>query len=300
MTETMPLPQEGPGGEIRRNPGNLIREKDLVLLWFEDDVTYLVEVAAGKRFGIHCGKPLVIDEWIGREFGEKVVCDHGEGYLLKPKIHDLMMKASRESGIIYPKDAGMILMKTGISAGSKVLEVGTGSGSLTMALAHAVRPTGCVHTYDRRTDLPENAHKNLKRAALSEYVVFHQRVAGEPFEENNFDAVILDIPTPWEEVAVVKDALKGGGCLVSLNPTFNQIERMAEALKRSGFIRVESMELLERPILAREGKTRPVQRMVSHTEFLVFATKVMDGKIVSHNAEKAGEGSESSRPPEKQ
>ena len=32
----------------------------------------------------------------------------------------------------------------------------------------------------------------------------------------------------------VRHALKGGGRLVSLNPTFNQIERMAETLRRSG------------------------------------------------------------------
>ncbi|MFA6600313.1 MAG: tRNA (adenine-N1)-methyltransferase [Candidatus Omnitrophota bacterium] len=251
----------------------MIQDKDIVLLWFEDDVTYLVEAAPGKKFGIHCGKPLDVGAWIGRDFGEKIVCDHGEAFLLKPTIHDLMMKASRESGIIYPKDAGLLILKAGIGPGSKVLEIGTGSGSLTMALAHVVRPSGRVHTYDRRTDLPENAHKNLKRSRLTDYVIFHQRVAGEPLDEKDFDAVILDIPTPWEEVEVVKAALKGGGSLVSLNPTFNQIEKMAEALRRSGFIRVESLELLERPILAREGKTRPVQRMVSHTEFLVFATK---------------------------
>ena len=56
--------------------------------------------------------------------------------------------------------------------------------------------------------------------------------------------------------------------------TLAQIEKMAEALRREGFIRVESLELLEREILAREGKTRPVQRMVSHTEFLVFGIRV--------------------------
>jgi tRNA (adenine57-N1/adenine58-N1)-methyltransferase catalytic subunit len=60
---------------------------------------------------------------------------------------------------------------------------------------------------------------------------------------------------------------------VSLNPTFNQVEKMAEALRREGFLWVDCVELLERPILAREGKTRPVQRMVSHTEFLVFGIK---------------------------
>jgi tRNA (adenine57-N1/adenine58-N1)-methyltransferase len=90
-------------------------------------------------------------------------------------------------------------------------------------------------------------------------------------EAGSFDAVILDIPLPWDEVQVVKQALKSGGRLVSLNPTFNQIEKMAEALREQGFILVEARELLEREILARGGKTRPVQRMVGHTEFMLFA-----------------------------
>jgi tRNA (adenine57-N1/adenine58-N1)-methyltransferase len=252
---------------------NQIQEGDLVLLWFEDETSYLIEVTRGKRVGIHCGKPLLVDEWIGRAFGSKIPCDHGEGYLLKPTIEDLMMKASRESGIIYPKDAAFLIMKAGICSGSKVLEIGTGSGSLTMALAQAVAPTGHVFTFDRRTDLPQNAVKNIARAGWAEFVSFFQRQSGEAFAEKEFDAAILDIPTPWEEVMVVKEALKSGGRLVSLNPTFNQIETMAEALRTNGFIAIECHELLQRPILARSGKTRPVQRMVSHTEFLLFSVR---------------------------
>jgi len=186
-------------------------------------------------------------------------------------MEDLMMKASRESGIIYPKDAALLIMKAGLASGSRVIEVGTGSGSLTMALAQAVAPDGHVYTYDRRTDLPKNAYKNVARAGLSGFVTFKQRQAMEPFEENGVDAVILDIPQPWDEVDQVKRALRGGGRLVSLNPTFNQIEKMAEALRAKGFILVESRELLEREILARGGKTRPVQRMIGHTEFMLFA-----------------------------
>ncbi len=258
---------------VQLDTANLIQEGDQVLFWFEDEVSYLIEVVRGKRIGIHCGQPILVEEWIGRPFGDKVVCGHGVGYLLKPTMEDLMMKASRESGIIYPKDAAFLILKAGVRSGSKVLEIGTGSGSLTMALAAAVAPSGRVFTYDRRTDLPKNAIKNVTRAGLDPYVSFEQRTAGEPLPENGFDAAILDIPTPWEEVPVVKEALKSGGRIVSLNPTFNQIERMAEALRAQGFILVECVELLLRPILAREGKTRPVQRMVSHTEFLLFGVR---------------------------
>ena len=61
--------------------------------------------------------------------------------------------------------------------------------------------------------------------------------------------------------------------MASLNPTFNQIEKMSVALEAGGFIMIEAMEVLVRGILARSGKTRPEQRMVSHTEFLLFAVK---------------------------
>ena len=254
---------------------NLIKVGDLVLLWFEKkEVSYMVEVTPGKKVGIHCGKPLLVDEWIGKEFGEKIICAYETGYLLKPSMENLMFKASRESGIIYPKDAGYLILKAGIGPGSKVLEIGTGSGSLTMALANTVRPYGKVWTFDRRIDLPQNAVKNITRSGLQDWVQFEQREAGNPIPESGFDAAILDIPTPWEEITVVKEALKGSARIVCLNPTFNQIERTAETLRSQGFIQVEAVEILERPILAREGKTRPVQRMVCHTEFLVFGTKV--------------------------
>lgn len=254
---------------------NQIQEGDLVLLWFEDEVSYLVEVAKGKKISIHRGRPLETEIWIGKEFGSSLDCGHATAFLLRPTTEDLMMKINRESGVIYPKDAGYILMKAGIQAGSKILEIGTGSGALTLILARAVQPTGKVFTFDRREDFMELAKKNLRRAKLLDFVSFHQRQAGEAIPEKDFDAVILDIPTPWEEIEAVLPALKGGGNFVSLNPTYNQIERTAEALRRAGLIRIESCEILLRSILAREGKTRPVQRMVSHTEFLLFGTKVL-------------------------
>ena len=252
---------------------------DLVLVYFDDERTYMIDVTPGKRVSIHCGRPLSVDEWIGQPFGKKIICEHGFCYLLKPTMEDLMMKASRESGIIYPKDAALLMMKAGIRSGSKVLEIGTGSGSLTMALAQRVAPSGHVFSYDRREDLPKNAYKNIQRAGLGSFVTFCQRQATDPFKEKDFDAVTLDIPQPWEEVAVVKQALKPGGRLVSLNPTFNQIEKMAEALREHGFILVEARELLEREILARAGKTRPVQRMIGHTEFMLFAVRPADEPV---------------------
>ena len=51
------------------------------------------------------------------------------------------------------------------------------------------------------------------------------------------------------------------------------MEKGAETLREAGFVQVEAMEILVRGILARAGKTRPEQRMIGHTEFILFAVK---------------------------
>jgi tRNA (adenine57-N1/adenine58-N1)-methyltransferase len=72
----------------------------------------------------------------------------------------------------------------------------------------------------------------------------------------------------------VHDALKGSGAFVAICPTMNQIEKTATELKKSGFVDIESVELMIRVMEAREGMTRPSMRMIGHTTYLVFARKV--------------------------
>ncbi|MBI4395436.1 MAG: tRNA (adenine-N1)-methyltransferase [Candidatus Omnitrophica bacterium] len=252
---------------------NVIEEGDPVLIRFDDEVTYLIEVNSSRKFGIHRGQPIELKDLIGKSYGDSLDFGRAKAILLEPTLEDFIMKARRESGIIYPKDAAMILMKLGIRSGSRVIEIGTGSGALTLALAAQVAPEGKVYTYDRREDFIELAKGNLKKAKLLSYVEFNQRAGHEPFHETEVDAIVSDVPEPWNEVELIKASLKNGRRIAALNPTYNQIEKMAEALEKSGFAMIEAMEVLVRGILARPGKTRPEQRMVSHTEFLLFAVK---------------------------
>ncbi|MBI1977471.1 MAG: tRNA (adenine-N1)-methyltransferase [Candidatus Omnitrophica bacterium] len=252
---------------------NVIQEGDPVLIWFGDEVTYLVEANPAQKLGIHRGRPIELKHLIGKSYGEWIEVANGKALLLEPTVEDFVMKARRESGIIYPKDAAMILMKLGIRSGSRVIEIGTGSGALTLALTSQVAPSGKVYTYDRREDFQKIAESNLKRAKLLPYVEFHLRQEHEPFLEQEVDAVVSDVPEPWHEAETIRTSLKTGGRVASLNPTYNQIEKAAEAFERAGFVQIEAMEIFVRGILARSGKTRPEQRMVGHTEFLLFALK---------------------------
>ncbi|MCS6804955.1 MAG: tRNA (adenine-N1)-methyltransferase [Acidobacteriota bacterium] len=246
-----------------------------VLLYSPDRKTYLIAVATDQTLSTHHGQ-LRHNDMIGKAYGDVIFSSLGTPYfLLEPTLEDRMMKVKRMTQIIYPKDAGLILIKTGVGPGMRVIECGAGSGSSTLALAHAVAPHGRVYVYERDERFLKNARLNVERAGFADLVEYKTRDVSEGFDEQDVDVVLLDLPAPWEGVQAAARALRGGGRLASLSPTYNQIERMVEALDQAGFVMIETVELLLRHILARRGKTRPFERMISHTGFLTFARKAV-------------------------
>ena len=222
---------------------------------------------------------LTLGDAIGKTYGDRIYSSLEHPFiLLEPTLEDKMMKVKRHTQIIYPKDAGFIILKTGIQSGMRVVECGTGSGSLTMALANAVAPDGMVFTYDSREKHLENARKNIENAGYSDNVEFKLGVAQNGFEEEGVDVVILDLPSPWEGIPAAAKALRGGGRIASLSPTYNQVEKCVENLEEQGFVYIETVELLLRHIRVSTGKTRPVDRMVGHTGFLTFGRKTLSKK----------------------
>ncbi len=252
-----------------------IKPGDLVLLLSSDGKTFLMRVKEGKVFGTHLGN-VSLGDAIGKRYGEAIYSQMGKPFLLlEPTLEDKMMKVKRLTQIIYPKDAALILIKTGIQSGMRVIECGAGSGAFTIALANAVAPSGRVYTYDRREDFLENARRNVGDAGFSDFVDFKLREVAEGFDETEVDVVVIDLPSPWEGVPAASRAIRGGGRVSSLSPTYNQVEKTVESLKREGFVYIETIEVLVRGMLVRPNKTRPFERMVSHTGFLTFGRKVL-------------------------
>jgi tRNA (adenine57-N1/adenine58-N1)-methyltransferase catalytic subunit len=252
-----------------------IAEGDNVLIYLDARRTYMLKMQAGQTFHTHKGY-IKLDELIGKEYGEPIKSSLGIYFTtLKPILTDYIMKSSRNTQIIYPKDAALIVMFSGIGPGSRVIESGTGTGSLTTALAHYVGSTGKVYTYELRPEFQKNAAKNLQRSGLIANVEMKSGDVTLGYEERDVDAVILDLAVPWLVVPHAYEALKPSGVLVSFSPTIDQVVKTTEALKENNFVFIETIECMMRAMQVERGKTRPQTLMTGHTGYITHARKIL-------------------------
>jgi tRNA (adenine57-N1/adenine58-N1)-methyltransferase len=231
-------------------------------------------VVRDKKFHTHLGI-IDVSSIVGMEYGSAIRTTEGKLiFLMEPTIHDFIMKSERKTQIVYPKDLGYIVARTGLKNGSKVLEIGTGSGALATFMASIVKPEGHIYSFDVNSEFMEMAKRNLEKAGMAKYVTLHQHDPHQGVNIHNVDVATVDLGDPWTVVDQVYDALKGGGAFVAICPTMNQIEKTAVQLKKSGYADIDCVELMIRNVEAREGMTRPSMRMIGHTTYLAFARKV--------------------------
>jgi len=239
---------------------------------------FILTLQAGAKFETHRGI-LQHDDLIGKPWGTQVFSHIGSPFfLLQPSLADLINELPRTTQILYPKDIGFILITMGIGPGQTVMEAGTGSGSMTTALAFAVGPQGRVFSYEVKQDVQNLARKNLTRFGLDSRVDFKLRDIQAGFDETEADAFFLDVPNPYDYTGQVRAALKPGGYLCCLIPTFNQVEKTLLALRQNKFAFVEVCELLLRYYKPDPARIRPTDRMVAHTGFLVFSRRIEPGE----------------------
>ncbi len=247
---------------------------DLALLVGLRHKYYIFPLIPGGVMHTHRGM-LNHDDLIGLPWGSQVFSHQGSPFfLLQPSLADILNDLKRSTQIMYPKDIGYILTRLSVGPGQTVLEAGTGSGSMTVALAFAVGPQGRVITYEKREEFQNLARKNLERLGLAERVTFKLRDIATGFDETDADAFFLDVPNPWDYVSQVRAALKPGGFFCNLVPTFNQVETLLHALRREGFAFIEVCEILLRYYKPEPTRLRPTDRMVAHTGFLTFARRI--------------------------
>lgn len=250
---------------------------DIVLLLSQDHKPFVFTLEPGVQLQSHRGI-VSHDDLIGQPWGKRIYSHLGDPFVvLRPSTDDLVRHIKRSSQIVYPKDAGYILLKLGIRSGCRVIEAGTGSGGMALILAQAVMPGGKVYSYDNRPDMQSLARENLARLGLDRCVEFKLQDVIEGFDETDVDALFFDLPAPWEFLEQAQAALSNGGFFGSILPTTNQVSKLIYALERAPFAMIQVEELILRPYRPVPARLRPNDRIIGHTGFLIFARKLLEG-----------------------
>jgi len=258
----------------------IIKQNSPVLFFYNDSKKWLMNISKKESLHTHIGVLKHADA-IGKEYGSRLMTNKDKYvYLLEPTMYDYIMKIQHGTQIVYPKDLGYIAARAGIQDGQKILEIGTGSGSMTSFVASIVKPRGHVYTFDVDEKFMKIAEKNIRRAGVSKYVTqtnLDLKISKEiPVTE--MDVALIDLGDPWVVLPKVRQMLKGSGCIFAICPTMNQLEKLTIALIKNEFTDIESTEHIIRTIAAREGKTRHSFQGIGHTTYLCFARKAFFGR----------------------
>jgi tRNA (adenine57-N1/adenine58-N1)-methyltransferase catalytic subunit len=256
--------------------GEPFRSGDRVILLDGKGRRYLVRLEAGAAFHYH-GGAVPHDLMIGSEEGTTVHSSTGASLVcFRPRLVDFILKMGRGAQVIYPKDLGPILVYADVYAGARVLEAGTGSGALTMALARTVGAEGRVVSYEVRPEFHEVARQNLEQffGKVPAWVDLRlSDVRDAAADPQRFHRAILDVPSPWAVLSEVSEVLMSGGLLCAYLPTTGQVQELARALEGGGFAEVENFEVMLRTWHVTPRSVRPDHRMIAHTGFITVARK---------------------------
>ena len=195
----------------------------------------------------------------------------------RPRMADFVLKMPRGAQVVYPKDVGAILVEADIFPGARVLEAGTGSGALTMALCRATGPEGRVVSYELRPEFQTKAAQNIE-TYLGKLPSWLELRDGDVREVASTGETLRPRRTrPPRAVGgprVAFGVLPPGGIVCGYLPTTIQVQQLVLALEQHGYEHLETFEMLHRSWHVTQRSVRPDHRMVGHTGFITIGRRV--------------------------
>lgn len=239
-----------------------------------------VVLKAGQQFHTTKGG-LDFDHIIGQPEGTLVTTVGGLTFLaMRPLMHEHLVSMPREAAVIYPKDAGQILINADIFPGARVLEAGVGSGALTTVVLRAIGAHGHLHSYERRAEFADRARRNVAEW-LGDPAETWMLTVGDLVQSitaDPIDRVILDMLAPWECIDAIGERLVPGGVLCVYVATTTQLGRVADTLRvHGGFTEPHATETTVRDWHAEGLAVRPGHATSAHTGFLVISRRLAPG-----------------------
>jgi len=216
------------------------------------------------------------DVLCGSDWGNTISIGARTLVLVKPDINDMLELIERKAQIMMPKDSYQIPQRLGIGAGCRVIEAGVGSGALALVLIEAVAPTGIVFSYEAREDHAAIARRNVSMSAHSGCWELKIDDICTANLEKDVDAVVLDMPNPWDAMANCCASLKPGGRICAYVPNMNQLENTVRSMEASRLAEILSFEVLQREIVVHHGGVRPSSEMIGHTGYLIFGRRIRE------------------------
>ncbi|HEX9908507.1 MAG TPA: tRNA (adenine-N1)-methyltransferase [Thermoplasmata archaeon] len=251
----------------------MIAEGDRVLLQGADGRKHLIR-AKGEMMDVR-GLGVVDGSVIrAASYGDTMSIGGHKFVILRPSISDTISLLERKAQMMIPKDSYALPMYLDVSTGSRVIEGGAGSGAMTIVLLKSVFPTGAVYSYETREDHASIAKRNIEMSGLDS--CWHLKMADicNANLEKDVDAVLLDIPNPWDAVDNAVGALKAGGYLCCYVPNTNQLNDTVKKMREAGLSEILSFENLQREMVVHDGGVRPSFDMLGHTGYIAIGRKV--------------------------
>ncbi len=256
--------------------GDPLHDGDVCLLNDIRGKQYLVTLSSGTTFQSDKGF-IRHDDIIDQPEGSLIPTNRGTPFVaLRPRLADYILRMGRGAAVMYPKDTGPLITWADIAPGCTVVEAGTGSGGLTLALSRAVGTQGRVVSVERRQDHATHARRLIEAFAGGMPDNIDLRIGDvEPvIAAVQPDRVVLDLPEPWHSVGPAAEHLKGGGVFASYLPTVPQVQTLREALDDARtFTEIDTFEVLMRSWTIDGRSVRPDHRMIGHTGFITIARK---------------------------
>lgn len=231
-----------------------VEEGDVVIIWLTREQVYFIVIERGKVFNNQYGSYSHSD-MIGLPYGSQVPSSNGVGYLhiLRP-TPELWTKAlNHRTQIVYTHDISFVQSKLRIQRGMTVIEAGTGSGSMTHALARGVGIKGRVFSYEYHEKRYKDALNEFKQNQIlipeGPVILCYQDVITDGFHVEGHDivanAVFLDLPAPWKAIyqLIPHFSKERQTRICCFNPCIEQVQKTLKYLRKYGFYDIELSEL---------------------------------------------------------